>query len=78
MKSLLSKLFRRKAARAPIPEGKTETDDDPCCSKTVHIAYRGISDDRLYLNYDRKWGDVKFFRPNGLRVFCGGCRRRIL
>jgi hypothetical protein len=49
----------------------------PCCSDKVHIAYRGISDDRLYLSNDRKWQEVKFFKPNGLRVFCADCRRRI-
>ena len=43
----------------------------------VHIAYRGVSDDHLYLAYDRKWQEVKFFRPNGLRVYCQKCRQRI-
>jgi hypothetical protein len=49
----------------------------PCCSDDVHIAYRGISDDRLYLAENRKWHEVKFFRPQGLRVFCTKCRHRI-
>ena len=78
MMDLLSKLFRK---RAIGPEAKPEAEADSlnaCCSDQVHIAYRGVSDDRLYLSYDRKWADVKFFRPNGLRVFCASCRRRIL
>lgn len=83
MMELLSKLFRKRAVE---PEAKPEAEADtlnPCCNDQgcndqVHIAYRGVSDDRLYLSYDRKWADVKFFRPNGLRVFCASCRRRIL
>jgi len=75
---LLSKLFQRKAAKATAPKPDAEASEVPCCSPSVHVAYRGVSDDRLYLSCDRKWGDVKYFRPNGLRVFCAGCRRRIL
>ncbi len=49
----------------------------PCCSAKVHIAYRGVSDDRLYLAYDRNFSEVKFFRPTNLRVYCQRCRKRI-
>jgi hypothetical protein len=49
-----------------------------CCSKRVHIAYRGVSDDRLYLAENRSTNEVKFFRPIGLRVFCADCRKRLL
>ncbi len=52
--------------------------ENPCCSNIVHIAYRGVSDDRMYMAYSRKWAEVKFFRPIGLRVFCADCRRRVL
>ncbi|MCA9815048.1 MAG: hypothetical protein KC652_08015 [Cyanobacteria bacterium HKST-UBA01] len=48
-----------------------------CCGGAVHIAYRGLSDDRMYISYDRKWEEVRFFRQNSLRVFCAGCRQRI-
>jgi hypothetical protein len=51
---------------------------NPCCGPKVHIAYRGKSDDRLYLAENRKWEEVRYFKPNGLRVFCAGCRRRLL
>jgi hypothetical protein len=73
----LSKLFRKRTIE---PENKAQLEEplNACCSDQVHIAYRGVSDDRLYLSYDRKWADVKFFRPNGLRVFCVSCRRRIV
>jgi hypothetical protein len=49
-----------------------------CCDQpNVHIAYRGKSDDRLYLAKNRTWQEVRFFSPNGLRVFCKQCRRRV-
>jgi hypothetical protein len=77
MINLLNKLFGKRSK--PEIETKVESAPSyPCCSEKVHIGYRGVSDDRLYLSYDRKWGDVKFFRPNGLRVFCALCRNRIL
>jgi hypothetical protein len=50
---------------------------DPCCEGKVHIAYRGVSDDKMYISHDRKFSEIKYFRPNGLRVFCAGCRRRL-
>jgi hypothetical protein len=49
-----------------------------CCDQPeVHIAYRGKSDDRLYLAENRTWQEVRFFQPNGLKVFCKQCRRRV-
>lgn len=49
-----------------------------CCDQPgVHIAYRGKSDDRMYIAYDRQWVEVRYYRPNGLRVFCAKCRRRV-
>ncbi len=49
-----------------------------CCQGRVHIAYRGVSDERMYIAYSRKWAEVRYFRPNGLRVFCADCRMRLL
>jgi hypothetical protein len=57
--------------------GRSKTADSACCQRIVHIAYRGLSDDRLYLAENRALSEVKFFRPNGLRVFCAGCRKRL-
>jgi hypothetical protein len=80
---LLSWLKRPPKTKLPKPTLAQQTkidattDETPCCSNIVHIAYRGVSDDRLYLAQDRKWQEVKFFRPKGLRVFCKECRRRI-
>ena len=66
----------RKEESLPVPP--SEEDAEVCCGGVVHIAYRGIADDHLYMAYGKKWGDVRFFRPNGLRVFCADCRRRLL
>jgi hypothetical protein len=49
----------------------------PCCSDRVHIAYRGVSDERLYIARDRTWYEVRFYKPLGLRVFCAVCRQRV-
>ena len=68
----------------PASETERTTDSDDiaeqltCCSDRVHIAYRGVSDDRLYLAEHRNANEVKFFRPIGLRVFCAECRKRLL
>ena len=71
-----------KAAMGRQPEvDAVAADNDmtmPCCSYTVHIAFRGVSDDRLYLAKNRQWQEVRYYKPNGLRVFCAVCRHRVL
>lgn len=74
IRQLVQKLAGKGAAES-VPEPE---EDELCCSGTVHIAYRGVSDDRMYIAYKRTWNEVRFFRPNGLRVFCADCRRRLL
>lgn len=70
----LQSIFSKKE----IVETPAEEPEEVCCEGKVHIAYRGVSDDKMYVAYNRKWAEVKFFKPNGLRVFCAGCRRRLL
>lgn len=77
MVSFLNRLISLFRKNKPEPVA-TEPEDDLCCEGFVHIAYRGVSDDRMYIAYGRKWGDVRFFKPHGLRVFCAKCRRRLL
>jgi hypothetical protein len=62
----------------PGLEPEAEPESETCCNGNVHIAYRGLADDRMYMAYGRKWKEVRFFRPNGLRAFCADCRRRLL
>ena len=68
----IGRVFSKIAPEAP------QEDENPCCSGTVQIAFRGIADDRMYISRGRKWAEVKFFKQNGLRVFCADCRRRLL
>ena len=76
--SILSRLkelvFKKKQEETPEEDEPVEL----CCRGRVHIAYRGLADDRLYIAYDRTWQEVRFFKPNGLRVFCSDCRTRVL
>lgn len=62
---------------APIAVVEQSADSDLCCEGRVHIFYRGVSDDRLYKAADRHWNELKFFRQNGLKVYCRHCRRRL-
>jgi hypothetical protein len=55
-----------------------EQENELCCEGVVHIAYRGVLDERLYMAYSRRWDEVRFFKPNGLKVFCAECRRRLI
>lgn len=48
-----------------------------CCSDEVHIAYRGKADDRLYIVYNRKWSELRYYQANGLKAFCSTCRHRV-
>lgn len=68
-----------RAQEAARVAAKAEEEEvEICCQGTVHIAYRGMADDRMYVSYSRKWAELRFFRPNGLRVFCADCRQRLL
>lgn len=79
VRGLAKRLFGA-AGPSTAESGSATTDQIPCCQGggEVHVAYRGVSDDRMYIVYGKKWSEVKYFRPNGLRVFCAGCRRRLL
>jgi hypothetical protein len=75
MNTFFKRLFGIKSENAePIQKEEVSA---VCCSDKVHIAYRGISDDRLYICYERQWREVKYFKPHGLRIFCAICRNRI-
>lgn len=77
--------LKKLSGPAPEPEpdnSKYEVPEDqlkPCCNQSiVHIAFRGKSDDRLYLTKNRAWQETRFFDPVGMRVFCSVCRRRLV
>ncbi len=66
-------LAKKKKAAAAEP-----AEQMVCCKGIVHIAYRGLTDDRMYISYSRRWNEIRYFRPHGLRVFCADCRHRVL
>lgn len=74
-RQLVDKLSGKKPAPVHVPD---EVGEETCCAGQVHIAYRGLSDDKQYVAYSRAWNEVKFFRQNNLKVFCADCRRRLL
>jgi len=74
-RQLVDKISGKKPAPPPVPD---EVVEETCCAGQVHIAYRGLSDDKQYVAYSRAWNEVKFFRQNNLKVFCADCRRRLL
>jgi hypothetical protein len=65
-------------AKQKPASSQAEGDAQLCCAGRVHIAYRGLADDRLYIAYAREWADARYFKRNGLRVFCADCRHRLL
>jgi hypothetical protein len=71
-----SKLLRT-MGKAKEAAARKAAEPKPCCAPKIHVAFRGVSDDRLYLSRNRDFGELKFFKPNGLRVFCAGCRKRL-
>lgn len=73
---MMARVALKVAAVLPAPVAEPEGED--CCNGVVHIAYRGLSDDRQYIAYSRKWDEIRFFKENGLKVFCADCRRRLL
>jgi len=84
--NILGKAFgflRGFGAKKREPEAEQEQQgqrvEPPCCDpeSTVHIAYRAVSDDHLYMARNRKWHEMVYFKPRGLRVFCAKCRHRL-
>jgi hypothetical protein len=75
--AMLRPLLGKSDEAAQADKSAEPNPEIPCCSPEVHIAYRGKSDDRMYMAYNRRWQEVRFYQPNGLRVFCATCRRRV-
>jgi hypothetical protein len=78
LQRIQSWLTSRGAKQSRANAASDDSQANPCCGPQVHVAYRGKSDDRLYMAYNRTWQEVRYFQPNGLRVFCAQCRRRVL
>ena len=77
---IINGIFARGKKSSNNPDNSHEAipEEEVCCNGIVHIAYRGVSDDRMYISHSRHWREIKYFRPQGLKVFCADCRTRVL
>jgi hypothetical protein len=66
--------------KAPAQSDEIQHEEIICCdpANAIHIAFRGVADDRLYVTYNRRYPELRYYKPHGLRAFCAKCRRRIL
>ena len=48
-----------------------------CHKETVHIFVRGLADGKLHVAKNRNYSDFRFYKKEGLKVFCAVCRKRI-
>lgn len=66
-------LGRKKAEDFQLPESI-----DFCHKDKVHIFVRGLADGKLHAAKNRNYSDFRFYKKDGLRVFCAVCRKRLL
>lgn len=78
------KILRKRKSREIGPQKKLISEfqlsqDIKFCHKdTVHIFVRGLADGKLHSAKNRNWSDFRFYKKDGLKVFCAVCRKRIL
>ena len=66
-------LGKQKAEEFQLPE-----DFEFCHKETVHIFVRGLADGRLHVARNRNYSDFRFYKKQGLKVFCAVCRKRLV
>lgn len=64
--------------RQPISEFQLSKDIKFCHKDKVHIFVRGLVDGKLHSAKNRNWSDCRFYKKDGLKVFCAVCRKRIV
>ena len=62
-----------KAEEFQLPE-----DFEFCHKETVHIFIRGLADGKLHVARNRNYSDFRFYKKQGLKVFCAVCRKRLV
>ena len=75
IKNLLSRIKPGKANDSE--QNQANGDDKICCSDKIIIAYRGLSDLKQYVAYERHYKDLRYFKQSNLKVFCSVCRQRL-
>ena len=53
-------------------------DFDFCHKDKVHIFVRGLADGKLHSAKNRNYSDFRFYKKQGLKVFCAVCRKRLV
>ena len=75
-----AKLLSRGVSRhAPtIEEFQLPQDFNFCHKDKVHIFVRGLADGKLHAAKNRNYSDFRFYKKEGLKVFCAVCRKRLV
>ena len=66
-------LGKQKIEEFQIPE-----DFKFCHKETVHIFIRGLADGKMHVARNRNYSDFRFYKKQGLKVFCAVCRKRLV
>ena len=87
LKALINwaKLLSRGVARYASTPGKSGIEEFQipedfkfCHKETVHIFIRGLADGKLHAAKNRNYSDFRFYKKQGLKVFCAVCRKRLV
>ncbi len=69
---------RSTIAKDKIDEFQLPSDFEFCHKEKVHIFVRGLADGRLHAAKNRNYSDFRFYKKDGLKVFCAVCRKKLL
>jgi len=61
-----------------IDEFQLPSDFIFCHKDKVHIFVRGLADGKMHAAKNRNHSDFRFYKKDGLKVFCAVCRKRLL
>ena len=72
-------LSRGRSRPAPtVEEFQIPPDFEFCHKDKVHIFVRGLADGKLHSAKNRNYSDFRFYKKQGLKVFCAVCRKRLV
>ena len=64
--------------RQPQEEFQLPKNIEFCHKDKVHIFVRGLADGKLHTAKNRNYSDFRFYKKDGLKVFCAVCRKRLV
>ena len=68
----------RSRSASTVEEFQIPPDFKFCHKDKVHIFVRGLVDGKLHSAKNRNHGDFRFYKKQGLKVFCAICRKRLV